>query len=62
MAFSKITHRRRRRRGLRGKPLEQRRGFWGQLRNPNTLKFTISVGFMIYRAIRYVLMDHQFFK
>jgi hypothetical protein len=62
MAFSKITYRRRRRRELRGEPLEQRRGFWNKLRTPNTLKFVISVGFMIYRFFRYALRIHQFFE
>jgi hypothetical protein len=62
MAFSKITYRRRRRRGLRGEPLEQRRGFWKKLRSPNTLKLIISVGFMIYRIFRYALKFRQFFE
>jgi hypothetical protein len=62
MAFSKITYRRRRRRELRGKPLEQRRGFWTKLRTPNTLKLIISMGFMSYRIFRFVLMLHQLFE
>lgn len=62
MAFSKITYRRRRRRGLRGEPLEQRRGFWGKLRSSYTLKLIISLGFMIYRIFRYALRVHQFFE
>lgn len=62
MAFSKITYRRRRRRELRGQPLEQRRGIWTKLRTPNTLKLIVSVGFMIYRVFRYVLRIHQLFE
>ena len=62
MAFSKITYRRRRRRELRGEPLEQRRGFWRNLRSPNTLKLIISVGFMIYRIFRYALRVQKFFE
>jgi hypothetical protein len=62
MAFSKITYRRRRRRELRGEPLEQRRGFWTKLRSPNTLKFIISVGFMIYRVFRSMQKIHQLFE
>lgn len=62
MAFSKITHRRRRRRELRGKTLGQRRGIWVKIRGPNTLKLIISVGFMIYRIFRSVLKIHQFFE
>lgn len=62
MAFSKITYRRRRRRGLRGEPLEQRRGFWRRLRNPNTLKSIFSVGIMIFRVVRYLLMIRHFFE
>lgn len=62
MAFSKITHRRRRRRELRGEPLEQRRGFWRHIRNPDTLKLIISVGCTIYRAIRFLLMIRQLFE
>lgn len=61
MASSKITYRRRRRRGLRGKPLEQRRG-WSRLRTPIALRLIISVGFMIYRILRLVLRGHQFFE
>lgn len=61
MASSKITYRRRRRRGLRGKPLEQRRG-WSRLRSPITLKFIISMGLMIYRIFRLGLKIHQFFE
>jgi hypothetical protein len=60
MAFSKITYRRRRRRGLRGKALEQRRGFWSNLKNTNTLRLIISMGFMIYRVIRFALRHFHF--
>lgn len=61
MASSKITYRRRRRRGLRGKPLEQRRG-WSRLRTPITLKTIISMGFLIYRIFRLVLKVYQLFE
>lgn len=62
MAFSKITYRRRRRRGLRGEPLEQRRGFWRNLRSPNTLKLILSVSFLIYKICSLVLNFHRLFK
>ena len=62
MAFPKITYRRRRRRELRGEPLEQRRGFWRRLRCPNTLKLIIAVGFIIYRIFRFTLRVHQLFE
>jgi len=62
MAFSKITYRRRRRRELRGKPLEQRRGFWMKLRSPKTFKLVNSMGMMIYRIFRIALRVHQFFE
>lgn len=62
MSFSKITYRRRRRRGLRGKALEQRRGFWVSLKNPNTLRFIMSMGLMIYRVIRFALRHLHFFE
>lgn len=55
MAFSKITYRRRRRRELRGKPLEQRRGFWIKLRNPTVWSLIVSVGILIYRFFRLIL-------
>jgi hypothetical protein len=55
MAFSKITYRRRRRRELRGEPLEQRRGFWSNIRNPNTWRLIVSMGFLVYRFTRWIL-------
>lgn len=61
MASSKITYRRRRRRGLRGEPLEQRRG-WSRLRSPITLRLIIWVGFTIYRIFRLALRVHQFIE
>jgi len=62
MAFSKITYRRRRRRGLRGEPLEQRRGFWRTLRSPNTLRLIVMVGLLIHRAYRWVLKVLELFE
>jgi hypothetical protein len=49
------THRRRRRRELRGEPLEQRRGFWQKLRNPNTWRIIVSGGLLIWRFYRLIL-------
>ena len=62
MAFPKITYRRRRRRELRGEPLEQRRGFWRKLRSPNTWSFIVSVGLLIYRIYRWVLGVFELFE
>lgn len=62
MAFFKITYRQRRRRELRGEPLEQRRGFWQKLRNPDTWRLIVSVGFLIYRFTRWVLRIFDFFE
>lgn len=62
MAFSKITYRRRRRRELRGKPLEQRRGFWIKLRNPNAWRLIVSVGILIYRVFRLILRVFGLFE
>ncbi len=62
MAFSKITYRRRRRRELRGEPLEQRRGLWKKLQNPNTWGLIVSVGLLIYRTYRWVLRVFELFE
>jgi len=44
MAHSDETHRRRR-----------RRGFWGKLLNPRTLKAIMQMAFIIYRVIRWLM-------
>ena len=62
MAFSKITYRRRRRRELRGEPLEQRRGFWNFIRNPNTWRLVVSVGLLVYRVTRLTLRIFNLFE
>lgn len=62
MAFSKITYRRRRRRELRGEPLEQRRGFWLRLRNPDTWRLVVTTGFLIYRFTRWVMRVFGLFE
>jgi hypothetical protein len=62
MAFFKITYRRRRRRELRGEPLEQRRGFWVNIRKPNTWRLIVSVGLLIYRIYRWVLRVIELFE
>jgi hypothetical protein len=62
MAFPKITYRRRRRRELRGEPLEQRRGFWIKLRNPTACRLIVSVGILIYRFFRLILRVFELFE
>lgn len=62
MGFSKITYRRRRRRGLRGKPLEQRRGFWSKLRSPTTLRLIFWMSLLIYRIYRFLQKVYYFFE
>lgn len=62
MAFSKITYRWRRRRGLRGKALEQRRGFWANVQNPYTWRLIVSVGLTIYKIYRLALKINDLFE
>lgn len=62
MAFSKITYRRWRRRELRGEPLEQRRGFWLRLRNPDTWRLVVSTGILVYRFMRWILKVFDLFE
>jgi hypothetical protein len=62
MAFSRFTYRQRRRRELRGKPLEQRRGFWRKLRSPNTWRLIVSVGLLIVRFYRLILRVFELFE
>lgn len=62
MAFPKITYRRRRRRELRGEPLEQRRGFWKFFRNPITWRLIVTMGLLVYRFTRLTLRIFNLFE